>query len=197
MPSSSPVAMGKTSHYAPIAVFLHWALAILTFGMVGLGWYMMSIEDVPGSGWYFDLHKSIGIIIAVLVLLRGVWRLGHKPEALPASVPSWQATASRAIHWLLYVAMVAMPLAGAIGAMLSKSGIAFFGLTMPRLFAPNHDFAELFFTAHSIIAWVMVGLISAHVLAAIKHLVIDKDGVFQRMWFGDSGKTSGNRGKAT
>lgn len=190
MLSSPPVSTVNTGRYAPIAIFLHWALAVLIIGMIGLGWYMMSIEDTPGSSWYFDLHKSIGLITAGLILVRAAWRIGHKPEALPASVPRRQATASRAIHWLLYVAMAAMPLVGIIGAMFSKSGIALFGLTMPRLFAPNHDVAEIFFTAHSIIAWVMVGLISAHVLAAIKHLVMDKDGVFQRMWFGNAGKAS-------
>ena len=183
MTSNYSASMGKTTSYAPIAVFLHWVLAILFVALIGLGWYMMSIEDEPGSGWYFDLHKSLGIVAAVLVLVRAGWRLSHTPDALPFHVPRWQAAGSRAIHWLLYVAMVAMPLAGMAGALLSKSGVVFFGWTMPRLFAPNHDLAEVFFGAHSLIAWVLVGLISIHILAAVKHLVIDKDGVFQRMWF--------------
>jgi cytochrome b561 len=185
MTSNYSAAMGKTSPYAPIAVFLHWVLAILFFAMIGLGWYMMSIEDEPGSGWYFDLHKSLGIVAAVLILVRAAWRLANTPDALPFNVARWQAAGSRAIHRLLYVAMVAMPLVGIAGAMLSKSGVIFFGSTMPRLFTPNHDLAEIFFTAHSIVAWALVGLISIHVLAALKHLVIDKDGVFQRMWFGN------------
>ena len=184
MSSIYSATMGKTSPYAPIAVFLHWVLAFLFFVLIGLGWYMMSIEDEPGSGWYFDLHKSVGTVAAMLILVRAAWRLANTPDALPFNVPLWQAAGSRAIHWLLYVAMVAMPLAGIAGAMLSKSGVNFFGWTIPRLFAPNHDLAEVFFGAHSIIAWAFVGLISIHVLAALKHLVIDKDGVFQRMWFG-------------
>lgn len=184
MTTISTAATDRATHYAPIAVFLHWVLAILIIGMIGLGWYMMSIEHEPGSGWYFDLHKSIGIVTALLILLRAAWRLGHTPDPLPFSVPPWQAAGSRAIHWLLYVAMIAMPLVGAIGAMLSKSGVVFFGRTLPRLFTPDHDLAEIFFTVHSVTAWILVGLISLHVLAAVKHLVIDKDGVFQRMWFG-------------
>lgn len=173
---------GSTA-YAPLAVLLHWSLAVLLIGMTALGWYMTAIEDEPGSAWFFNLHKSIGLVIAALVLLRLVWRLGHRPADLPASVPPWQARASRATHRLLYAAMVAMPAFGITGSLLSKNGIAFFGTSLPRVFAANHDLAEIFYSAHSVTAWLLVGLIALHVSAGLKHLLIDRDGVFQRMWF--------------
>ncbi|NDP64550.1 MAG: cytochrome b [Polaromonas sp.] len=164
-------------------MLLHWTLAVLIVGMVALGWYMMEIEDDPGSAWFFNLHKSIGLLIAGLVLLRLVWRLGHPPAPLPSSLPSWQVNLSRATHWLLYAAMIAMPTFGIIGALLSKKGIVFFGTTLPRVFEANHDLAETFFDAHSFTTWILVVMVSLHVLAGLKHLLIDKDGVFQRMWF--------------
>lgn len=170
--------------YALLAKLLHWTLAILLVGMVALGWYMTAIEDDPGSFWFFNLHKSIGLLIAALVLLRLVWRLGHRPADLPASVPPWQARASRATHRLLYAAMVAMPAFGIIGSLLSKNGIVFFGATLPRVFTANHDLAEIFYGAHSITAWLLVGLVALHVSAGLKHLLVNRDGVFQRMWFG-------------
>jgi cytochrome b561 len=169
--------------YAAPAILFHWISAIFFPGMIALGWYMMSIEESPGSDWYFNLHKSLGLIIALLVLLRAAWRIGHRPHPLPVGTPQWQARASRLTHWLLYAAMIAMPLVGIIGSLYSKKGIALFGLQLPQWFTPNHDVAEFFFSAHSFIAWILVGLIALHVLAALKHLVIDKDGVFQRMWF--------------
>jgi cytochrome b561 len=185
--SSAPTSLfttsGETKPYAPVAVLLHWALALLIISMVGLGWYMMSIEEDPGSVWYFNLHKSIGLLIAGLVALRLVWRLGHAPSRLPASVTPWQASASSVGHKLLYGAMVAMPLFGIVGSMLSKKGLIFFGTPLPRVFEPNHDLAEIFFGAHSVTTWILVALICLHVLAALKHLLVDKDGVFQRMWF--------------
>jgi cytochrome b561 len=182
-PSSLITTSGGTKPYAPIAVMLHWALALLIIGMVGLGWYMMSIEDDPGSVWFFNLHKSTGLLIAGLVLLRLVWRLGHPPRRLPASVTPWQASASSVSHKLLYCAMVAMPLLGMVGSALSKKGLIFFGTPLPRVFEANHDLADIFFEAHSVTTWILVALVSLHVLAALKHLLIDKDGVFQRMWF--------------
>jgi cytochrome b561 len=182
-PSSSLSTSGETRPYAPVAMLLHWALALLIISMMGLGWYMMSIEDDPGSAWYFNLHKSIGLLIAGLVVLRLVWRLGHPPSRLPASVTPWQASASSASHKLLYGAMLAMPLFGIVGSMLSKKGLIFFGTPLPRVFEANHDLAEVFFGAHSVTTWILVALISLHALAALKHLLVDKDGVFQRMWF--------------
>ena len=172
-----------TASYAPLAVLLHWTLAALLIGMIALGWYMTAIEDDPGSLWFFNLHMSIGLVIAALMLLRLVWRLGHRPADLPASLPSWQAKASRATHRLLYAAMVAMPAFGIIGSLLSKGGIALFGASLPRFFTADHDLAEVFFGAHSVTAWLLVGLVALHVLAGLKHLMVDRDGVFQRMWF--------------
>lgn len=186
MSSTLFTTANKTAPYASPAVFLHWTLAILITGMIGLGWYMMSIEEDPGSAWYFNLHKSIGLIIALLVLLRLVWRLGHKPTSLPASTQPWEVTASAASHFVLYASMIAMPIFGIMGSLLSKKDFLFFGLPLPRVFEANHGFAEIFFTAHSITTWVLVGLISLHTLAALKHLVINKDAIFQRMWFSKS-----------
>jgi cytochrome b561 len=170
-------------HYATPAKWLHWLLAILLIGMVGLGWYMMDIEDTPGSDWYFNLHKSIGFVVLILVVVRATWRLSHPPAPLPMTMPAWQMTASTISHWALYGLMLALPLIGLVGAVFSKSGLIIFGLVLPRLAAPNHDVAEFFFSLHSLAAWLLVALVGIHVLAALKHLFIDRDGIFQRMWF--------------
>ncbi|MDO8729020.1 MAG: cytochrome b [bacterium] len=182
MNSISPTNPIKKASYAPLAIYLHWLLAILIVGMIPLGWYMLSIEDSLGSDWYFMLHKSIGIVVSILVLLRLLWRSRHKPDRLPSNFPYWQVMASKITHWLLYAAMITMPFVGIAGAMLSKDDISFFGVPLPRITSPNHDLGEIFFSLHSIIAWVLVALISLHVVAALKHL-INKDGVFERMWF--------------
>ena len=162
---------------------LHWLMSIAIFGMLGLGWFMMSIEDDPGSDFYFMLHKSIGIIVLLLAVLRLFWRFFNMPGPLPAHLPGWQVLASKISHWLLYGAMIAMPLAGLAGALFSEDGIPFVGSKLPSVFTANHDLSELFFSIHSVVAWVFVGLITLHLLAALKHLLVDKDGVFHRMWF--------------
>ncbi len=181
--STSYSALNSSWHYRGPAIFLHWLLALLLTGMVALGWYMTAIEDSPGSEWYFNLHKSIGLIVATLVVLRLVWRLSHAPQALPAHLPQWKMKFAVLTHWLLYTCMIVMPTTGFLGASLSKDGVAFFGMALPVWASPNHDLAEQFFGIHSIAAWVLVALVTLHALAGLKHLLVDKDGVFQRMWW--------------
>lgn len=168
--------------YNAVAILLHWILTILIVGMVALGWFMMSIEDEPGASWYFNLHKSVGLLIFGLVLIRVVWRFRHTPSALPASLPKWQVTASAIAQWLLYGCMVLLPITGFLGASYSKSGVNFFGLQLPSWLIPNHAAAEQFFSAHEALVWLLVTLVALHGAAGLKHLFIDKDNVFQRMW---------------
>lgn len=169
--------------YGMPAIVLHWLLALLIAFMAGLGWYMMTVEHDPGGTWYFDLHKSVGLVVFALVLLRVLWRLFHEPQPLPASLPQWQVQLASITHWLLYAAMLVMPVTGILGASYTRSGLGFFGLPLPRWVAADHDTAELFFTIHSVTVWVLVALVVVHALAGFKHLLIDRDGVFRRMWF--------------
>lgn len=168
---------------------LHWTLALILAAMAGLGWFMMAIEDDPGSVWYFDLHKSFGLVFAALVALRLVWRLTHRPEALPANLSAWQLRLAHWTQFLLYMLMVLMPLTGYLGASYSKKGVRFFGINTPHWAWPNHDLAEQFYGIHSLLIWVIVALVVLHVVGALKHLLMDKDAVFQRMWFVPRGGT--------
>ena len=175
-------AQTPSNRYGYPAVFFHWTLAILLPALIGLGWYMLSVEEDPASAWLFDLHKSLGLTAVALILLRIVWRVGHAPAELPETVAAWQAQASRLVHTLLYLLMVLMPVTGYLGASFSGDGVAFFGLPTPEWAVKNDALKEQFFGAHSVIAWILVSVITVHVVAGFKHLWINQDGVFQRMW---------------
>lgn len=178
-----PSSPGVAGRYSTTAIIFHWLLAVLIPGMLGLGWYMMSIEETPSASWYFDLHKSIGIVIAVTVVLRLLWRLGHCPPPLPTHVARWQVRVSKASHLLLYASFLAMPTFGLSGTLLSEDELSFFGLPLTSILSPDKTISEVLFSVHGVIAWILAGLIAVHVLAALKHLLIEKDRVFQRMWF--------------
>ena len=79
--------------------------------------------------------------------------------------------------------MVIMPITGFIGASFSKHGVVFLGAHLPTWVSPNHAVSKQFFEVHELVVWILVGLVALHVLAAMKHLFINKDRVFQRMWF--------------
>ena len=179
--TTTPCALSSTGRYSLPARFFHWTLAGLLPLQVALGWYMLSIEKQPGSDWYFALHISLGLTAALLIVLRVAWRLQQTPHALPPGLPGWHRQAARTSHGLLYALMLLMPLTGYLGAAFSGEAMTWFGIVLPGWLAKNESLKEQLFTAHSVIAWVLVAVVVVHVLAALKHLLIDKDTVFQRM----------------
>ena len=170
--------------YSTPAIVLHWVLAALIVFMACLGWYMMTVEREPSGPGLFALHRSIGLIVFTLVLLRVLWRVFHKPEPLPAGVPRWQVHLSHIVQWLLYVGMLALPITGIVGSSYSKAGIAFFGHDLPRWVEANRENAHQYFGWHETLVWIMVGLVVLHVVGGLKHLLVDRDQVFSRMWPG-------------
>lgn len=167
--------------YGAPAIALHWALALLIACMAGLGWYMMTVEHDPGGRWYMDLHKSVGLIVFALVLLRVVWRASHEPAPLPPGLPAWQVRLSAWVQGLLYLCMVVMPITGTLGSLYSRAGLAFFGLPIPSWAAPSRETSHLFFDVHSALVWVLVVLVAVHAAAGLMHL-FKRDRVFDRMW---------------
>ena len=179
----------KSPTYTSTAVILHWVSGMALLGMLGLGWTMTWIEDQPGSGWYFDLHKSLGVLVGLLILMRWLWRATHRAHPYPRSMARWQIKAAKASHGLLYLTMLAMPLLGLAGADLSQDGLAVFGRAIAQPLGVHKFASELLFSLHSAAAWVLVGLVVMHVGAAWMHLRVSRDGVFERMWLRSSRRT--------
>ena len=178
----TPISNPSADRYSSLSIFFHWSLALLVPVQIGMGWYMLSIEDQPGSGWYFALHISLGLTAALLIALRLMWRARKAPPELPPEVPAWQIKWARISHAVLYTLMLLMPLTGYVGATLSGEAMHYFGLPLPSWSAKDQVLKEQLFTAHSFIAWMLVSVIAIHVGGAFKHLLIDKDAVFRRMW---------------
>jgi len=168
--------------YTGTAVLLHWLIAIGVFTMIGLGWYMSEIpKGTPDRAFWFNLHKSIGVTVGVLVLIRIAWRLTHKPPPLPASMPAWELTSARISHGLLYACLVVMPVVGFLGSNFTKYGVKYFGIPIGPFFAENQALRDGLQEVHEITSYILVAVVIVHVLAALKHLILDRDGVFQRM----------------
>jgi cytochrome b561 len=182
--SAAPPA-GATSRYTWQAMALHWLLAVLIIGMLWLGF---SLEDIPRNtparGFYVNLHKSFGVLVLLLVLLRTAWRATHKAPPLPAGMPRWQAQAAVWSHWLLYLCMLLQPLSGYLASAFGKFGVKFFGIPLPQWAWESKPIQSFFGTIHGVVAVTLLVLVALHVAAALKHLLVDRDQVFQRMWPG-------------
>jgi cytochrome b561 len=174
--------------YTTIAIVLHWLIAAAVLFMIGLGWAMDDIpKGTPERAYWFNLHKSIGVTIGGLMVLRLLWRLAHRPPPLPASMPAWEVRAAGLSHVLLYVLLIAMPVIGFLASNFTKYGVKYFGLQIGPFFAENQAARDALQELHGALSYVLVVLIAVHMAAAVKHWLVDRDGVFQRMLPGSRG----------
>lgn len=170
------------SRYALSAIALHWLLVVLVFVLYGLGWYMVGIpKGTPPVSYFYNLHKSIGLVAAVPIVWLICWRVTHLVPPLPASMPRWRVKASKANHLLFYVCLVVMTLSGFIESNFTKYGIKFFGYQLPVLGWEDKTIYYLFNRIHVYTSYLFTALIAVHIMAALEHLLLEKDGVFQRM----------------
>ena len=168
--------------YTRTAISLHWLIGIAVLGMLGAGFYMTDMRISPDKLKIYMLHKSVGLSILALMIFRIVWRLTHRPPALPASLPNWQRIASYVSHGLLYLLLIAMPLSGWLMNSASGFPTKLFGvLPFPQLIEKSQSAFEFWKYSHGVIAISLCGLIGIHVLAALKHHFIDKDVILNRM----------------
>ncbi|MBC8007571.1 MAG: cytochrome b [Prolixibacteraceae bacterium] len=174
---------GTGSRYTTAAITFHWIVAILAFTMIGLGLFMTDIpKGTPDRAFYYNLHKSIGVTVALLIIMRLWWRAKNPPPNLPASMPRWEVQASKVSHALLYMCLLVMPLSGFAATQFTKYGVNYFGLfKIPPLGSENKVVYDLLQGIHGVTASLLMVLILIHVLAAFKHLLINRDRVFQRM----------------
>ncbi|MEQ1686926.1 MAG: cytochrome b [Burkholderiaceae bacterium] len=176
------------ARYGAVAIGLHWLLALMIFGSLGVGLYM---HDLPFSPWRLKLynwHKWAGITILLLSALRLLWRLSHRPPTLPADVlaamPAWQRHAHSMTHTLLYLLFFAVPLTGWAYSSAAGFQVVWFGvLPLPDWVSVNKELADAVLKPlHAACALSLGALVLLHIAATLKHQFIDHDGLFWRMW---------------
>ncbi|MES2941586.1 MAG: cytochrome b [Pseudomonadota bacterium] len=184
--------MNPVSRYTRTAIILHWLIAFLISTNLLLIWFVDYFPE-ERVRLVIDSHKSIGITVLGLVILRLLWRFAHQPPALPSSYALWERRASHAAHILLYVVMFLMPLSGWMHDSAWKDAathpMKLFGLMpWPRIGwimniepASKEMLHDAFGALHSAGAWLLYTLFVLHVGGALKHQFIDKEAELQRM----------------
>jgi cytochrome b561 len=170
------------AYYGPISKFLHWVIAVLALLMLALSYFIGDIPNKIMQGIAFNFHKLIGLSILALMVLRLIWTLINPKPALPLNTKAWERWAERTVHYLLYFALVLMPLVGWIGAVAGGHPPRW-GETKLNLPIPQSEWLDdLAFNIHNKLAIVIIALVSIHIVAALYHRFIIKDNIFQRMW---------------
>jgi cytochrome b561 len=179
LPATYVTAAGLP-RYNPVSQALHWLTAAFVFAVLPLAWVAISLPNGEAKGSMFVLHKSVGLTIFAIVVIRIVWRMIYPAPADPAAPKSLEVIA-RINHWLLYAIFLIMPISGWLLSALSGRSTPYFWLfTIPGL-EKNESLSKTFATIHVFGQFAVYLLVALHILGTVWHLVIRRDGLLERM----------------
>jgi cytochrome b561 len=162
---------------------LHRLIAALAVIVVTLGWAIHGVpRETDSRDLLLLLHRSLGVSIIALMLGRALWRLGHPPPPLPASLAPIERLSAHANHLLLYVFFVVLPVSGYVNAAAAGHPVSLFGIVViPPLLPEDGRLSQIANAVHLVGQFVVYALVAVHVAAALMHALIRRDGIFERM----------------
>lgn len=168
--------------YGSIAQCLHWLTALLVLGMIPMGFLLGGLPEGPVQNTAYDLHRSCGIVLLLLTILRLINRLFNRPPPEDPTIGALQLKLAQAMHWLLYAFLFGMPLLGWWASSAYGAPTTFFWLfEMPRIAAENKPAAEAAFQLHGLGGFVLSVLLVGHAGAALHHHFFRGDDTLRRM----------------
>ena len=168
------------AQYDIVAQTLHWLTLMLLILQYGLAWSAPDRLSTPDT--LVSLHLSFGVLVLAVALARVAWRAGHAAPPMPDDLPWWQRSGARAAQILLYLLLVALPVLGWLWAGERGWTVDLFGLfTLPTLIDQGSALGHQAGNLHGLLSNVLLAVVGLHVLGALHHAVIRRDGVMQRM----------------
>lgn len=176
--------LGNTTRgWGGISRLLHWGLGFVIIGMLGYGWWMNHIAARPDRLFHRTIHADIGYVVLLLMVVRLIWRAMYPVPAPPPESPVWERVAAKLSHLSLYAITIVVALLGWAHSGAHKPDYAsWFGLfRVPQFTSENKANADFFEDWHIWTAYVLIGLVALHILAAIYHVAMKDDDVVSRM----------------
>ena len=168
--------------YGMVAQAFHWIVAILVILQFPLGMYAADLPVSLARLQWLSRHKSLGLLILAIALLRLGWRAFNRPPALPAVMSRWQRAAAHVEHWLIYALLVAVPLTGWLYASAAGLPAGWFGLFAVPDLVPRDRLAAADYHDWHVATLTLLGvLVALHIGAAARHAFVRRDGIVQRM----------------
>lgn len=157
----------STQRYSLPAIVLHWLQAAIVVWLLWLGWTMVDLPKGPVRNATYELHKSLGLLTFLILIVRLLWRSGHPAPAL--NIEGWEARMAKFTHHALYAFLLLAPLAGYLTSSFTPYAVKFFGVAIPSMGWPDKTLNGIFKEVHELVAWAGAGLIILHVLGTVKH----------------------------
>jgi cytochrome b561 len=172
----------RTDHYPATSKLLHWLVAGCVLLTAPVAIAMTRIDKGPTQDALYNFHKSLGVLILVLMVLRVINRFAVGALAAEAEIEPWQKAVSAIVHTSLYVLLLAMPIVGYVANSAYGASTPFFGLfELPVIAGKNEELATTLFTLHRWVGWLVIVLALTHISAALYHHFIRRDAVLKRM----------------
>lgn len=170
--------------WGSVAKAFHWTIVLLILVQGTIGLVMVDLPKRPGVIPVYDFHKSLGLTILALAVLRLAWRAFDRRPEFPAAIAPWQVTAARAGHALLYLLLFAVPLSGWwFDSVAALRPLYWFGLIeVPHLTGPDKALKDRIAELHEILFWTLIAVAAAHAAIALHHQFFVRDNVLGRMW---------------
>jgi cytochrome b561 len=170
--------MSVQKYPVPMRIF-HWTISVLVICMLIFGFALANgMDKWPNGGQLIGLHKSFGVLVLLLVILRLATRYNYRAQVpvLASTMPAYERYLAHSVHSLLYLFLFIMPVTGYLmSSFYSKSsGVAFFGIPLPVFLPKNDDLSHFFAEVHEIAAYCLIALLLLHVAGVIKHRFFDK-----------------------
>jgi cytochrome b561 len=188
MESMAAIVKNTVDSWGAVAKSFHWLIALLILGQLVLGTIAEGYRLSPLKLDLFVWHKSIGITILLLVILRFAWRLYNPPPAVPAGIPAWETNLARIGHALLSLLMFALPLTGWWVSDTTRIPFkAFWLVPMPDLIAADRDMSDLAADVHGVLTKLLLLVVVIHIAAALRHHFLLHNRILARMlpWRGE------------
>ncbi|KMO35603.1 cytochrome B561 [Methylobacterium variabile] len=167
--------------YTALSQALHWLTVALVLAVLPLAWVAVSLPASPSKGFFFQMHKSVGLTILVIVAIRILWRAWN-PAPPEVYVPRGLAILGRINHWLLYLVFLLMPVSGFVMSAAAGSTTQYFYLfPIPPFMEKNKAVSDLADQIHLVGQYAVYALVALHVLATAWHLIVRRDGLLDRM----------------
>jgi len=168
--------------YPPTSKWLHWLIAVCVLTTAPVAIAMVRVAPGPTQDALYNFHKSLGVLLLLLMLLRLINRIVVGAPPPEPGIERWHKAMSSAVHGLLYVLLLAMPIVGWVANSAYGAPTPFFGLfTLPKLVADNKDLATTLFALHRWVGFLVILLVVMHIGGALYHYIVRRDLVLHRM----------------
>jgi len=161
---------------------LHWVVALMIFALLYVGITMTDMPEGPERIKIYNMHKSFGLSLLILAIIRLINRLYSKIPQYPVELNNRDVKLSKATVHILYLLIIIMPISGYFMSSFGGYAVIFFGYTLPQILPVMPDVASFFRSAHYLIGMTLIAVIALHLLGSIKHYFVEKVNLLKRIW---------------